>query len=170
MNCGATGTFGNITTSGNTTLGGTLSVAGNYGAWARFTLYGTSYPASVVSALTWSTSFTSSNITRTANSSSFAVSQAGVYKFDAQVTFQTGQTAIFILALQRSTNSGSAWTTYNATYSLNASTVVVNFLTLSSLVQANAGDWFQYTISNPIASALLISSSGYTFQSVCRVG
>ena len=158
-----------IDSSGNAALAGTLAVTGNYESWGRFVIYGASYAASATSPLTWTTHFMSPSITRTNNSSSFIVAQSGVYKFDCQVTFATGQAFLFVLNLQRSTNSGSTWTTQNGTYSPNASGTVINCFTLSSLVQATAGDWFQYTMQHFETSAVSINAS-YTFQTVCRVG
>ena len=165
VNCGATGSFGNITTSGN------LTVTGVYGAWARYNLYGTSYTASATTAIGWTTSFTSSNITHTANTATFAVSQAGVYKFDCQIYFQTYYAAALLLNLQRSTNSGSTWVTQSINPSMTGSSQSILCMAISTLVQATAGDWFQYTITNPLTYAVLISSSSAnTFHSVCRVG
>ena len=156
------------TLTGNTSCGGTLSVAGNYGAWGRFTSYGTTIPPSATTALTWTTTFMSTNITRTNNTSSFAVTGAGVYKFDCQFATNGSQTGIFLLTLLRSTNSGSSWNGYSSTYCMN-STVAFNYMQHSSLVQANAGEWFEYTISNPIAGTISIDTNR-TVQTVCRVG
>ena len=106
-----TGSFGSIQSTNEVSVGTNLNVSGSYGAWAQAPLYGTSYGNQSV---TWGALTTSRNITHTANTNSFQVSQAGTYLIACYVYLSTITAGAFQLIGRYSTN-GSAWSNVTVT-------------------------------------------------------
>ena len=170
---GTSGANWQIDTSGNATLGGTLSVAGSYGAYARMTLSTTSYANNATSDLLWNTASPSSLITLTNGATHAILTQAGVYVM--QVSLTQGNTYItgaFVATLSYSTNSGSTWTSYQSGQSDNITTADYSMtLQLNAMASVAANSWWKVTIYNPAASLFVhYNATSVSTWHIYRVG
>ena len=139
---------GAITTSSN------LSVGGSYGAWAMALLSGNSYAVGTVN-MTWASSTTSNNISHTASTDSFQVSQAGTYFIGCYITSSsTGSSGVMQLIGRYSTN-GTTWSnvlvsTYPGSTLIASSSTVF----LQGLYQMAANSYFDVQVYNGTPSTL----------------
>ena len=90
----------------------TLSVGGSYGAWASAPISATTYASDAY--FTWEAMITSNNITHTAGTSSFQVSQAGTYMIGLSILSSgTNGTTGFAQPFIATSPNNSTWTGNN---------------------------------------------------------
>ena len=139
-------------------MGGNLTITGSYGAWASASIYGTAYASNAY--FTWGAMTTSSNITHTANTSQFLVSQAGTYVIACSVLSggTNGSTGFAQLYIVTSPNN-STWTGCNGSIVPAQLLYQYTNLSVNAVLALPAGTYVALQLYNTLSANLTLDSA-----------
>ena len=133
----------------------------------RRLLYGTSYGNS---AMTWGALTTSNNITHTANTDSFQVSQAGTYAISCYAFINAINTGGVFQMIGRYSTNGTTWS--NVLVSHGSSSYMVNTtMFLQGIATTAANSYFSITTYNTTSgNVTLNSTTPFSYFHMYRIG
>ena len=161
---------GSETENGNLSVGGTMTNTGSYGAWALAPIYGTSHANGNVN-FTWGALTTSNNITHTANTDSFQVTQAGTYFIGCYVAPTSTATSGLMQMIGRYSTNGSTWSNVLvSTYPGTSVTANNSTLVLQGICTMALNSYFDVQMYNTAGTITLNATNPNSCFYMYRIG
>ena len=157
---------GKANLSGASFTGNVSVVGGSYGAWVSAPIQATTYASDAY--FTWGAMTTSNNITHTAGTSSFQVSQAGTYTIGLSILSSgTNGTSGFAQPYIITSPNNSTWTSYHGSIFPAQLIYPYSNLTLNVILTLPANTYVAIRLYSTLASSLSLNSAALLNYFIC---